>query len=90
MNKCCRNCHFYNRSTECCVSGEIVSKSNTVDRIEILLEDGTIHELCEELGLPDVDSESGDRIAAFLKKHLDGDAGVHIKNDRDFCCNLWA
>ena len=89
MDKCCRNCHFYNRSTECCESDEIVSKSSAVDQIEMLLEDGVIHGLCEELGLVDDDSETGDRIAAFFKKHLDGDVGVHIKNDRDFCCNMW-
>ena len=68
MYKCCRNCHSYDRSTECCGNGELVSKSNVEDRIETLLEDGVIHELCEELGLPDDDSKSGDRIAAFFQE----------------------
>ena len=89
MVKCCRNCHFYNRSTECCESDKLVLKSNVVDQIQTLLEDGMIHGLCEELGLTDDDSESGDRIAAFFKKHLDGDAGVHVKHDRDFCSKMW-
>lgn len=90
MVKCCRNCRFYNRSTECCENGTLTPSSNVSDQLTYLLEDGVIHELCEELGLPDVDSESGDRIAAFFREHLDGDVGVHIKNDRDFCCNEWA
>lgn len=89
MYKCCRNCHFYNRSTECCESGELTPRENVEDRLDILLEDGVIHGLCEELGLADDDSESGDRIATFFKTHLNGDVGVHIKNDRDFYCNMW-
>jgi len=89
MTKCCRNCHFYNRSTECCESGAFTPRESVEDRLYILLEDGVIHELCMELDLVDDDSESGGRIADFFVRHLDGDVGVHVKNDLDFCCDMW-
>lgn len=89
MIKCCQNCHFFKKSTETCESGELKVIDGVKDQILYLLEDGMIHALCEELDIPDDDSESGDRIAEFFREHLPDDAGVHIKDYQNFCCNAW-
>lgn len=89
MIKCCQNCHHFGKSTETCESGELKVTGGVKDRILYLLEDGIIHDLCEELGLADDDSESGDRIAEFFREHLSDDAGVRVKDYQNFCCNAW-
>lgn len=92
MAKCCRNCRFYNRTGEVCERDAIMPvPENTVEEnVYDLLENGRIHELCEELGLPDVDSESGEIIAEFIKTHFrDRRIHVHILRDLDFYCSEW-
>ena len=95
MIKCCQNCHFFRKSSSIfevsgiCESGEFKVPIGVEGRITDLLEDGKIHELCEELGLTDADSEAGDLIADFFRDHLTDDADVHIKDAQNFCCNAW-
>ena len=95
MIKCCQNCHHFRKSgaifeaSGICESGELKALTDVESQLTDLLEDGKIHELCEELGLTDDDSETGDRIADFLRRHLTGDVDVHIKDYQNFCCNAW-
>lgn len=95
MIKCCQNCHHFGKSgaifeaSGICESGELEVIEGVADQIIQLLEDGMIHALCEDLGLSDDDSENGDQIAEFFRKHLTGDAAVHIKDAQNFCCNAW-
>lgn len=95
MIKCCQNCHHFRKSgaifeaSGICESGELKVITGVERRLIDLLEDGKIHELCEELGLADDDSEAGDRIADFFRDHLTDDADVHIEDAQNFCCNAW-
>ena len=89
MIKCCQNCHNFNRSSESCESGELKVIADVEYQIVDLLEGGVIHGLCDDLGLPDDDSETGDLIAEFLRKHLTCDVDVRVKDYRNFCCNAW-
>ena len=95
MIKCCQNCHFFRKSSSIfeasgtCESGELKVIGGVADQILYLLEDGAIHALCEDLGLSDDDSETGDQIAEFFRKHLTDDAAVHVKDAQNFCCNAW-
>lgn len=95
MIKCCQNCHHFRKSSSIfeasgtCESDEFKVLAGVESRLTDLLEDGKIHELCEDLGLSDDDSENGDLIADFFRDHLTDDAGVHIKDAQNFCCNAW-
>ena len=95
MIKCCQNCHFFRKSsaifeaTGICESGELKAIGGVEDRLTDLLEGGVIHELCEELGLADDDSETGDRIAAFFREHLGDNTAVYVKDYQNFCCSAW-
>ena len=95
MIKCCQNCHYFRKSSAIfetsgiCESGELEVINDVEDQLTDLLEDGVIHDLCEELGLADDDSEAGDRIATFFREHLGGNTAVYIKDYQNFCCNAW-
>lgn len=95
MIKCCQNCHHFRKSgaifeaSGICESGELKVSIGVEGRLTDLLEGGMIHGLCEELGLADDDSESGNLIADFFRDHLVDDADVHIKDAQNFCCNAW-
>lgn len=95
MIKCCQNCHHFRKSSAIfeasgiCESGELKVLVGVESQLIDMLEDGKIHELCEELGLADDDSEAGELIANFFRDHLTDDAGVHIKDAQNFCCNAW-
>ena len=86
---CCQNCRFFRKSTQTCESGELKVITGVAGRLTDLLEDGVIHGLCEELGLIDDNSETGDRIAEFFRKHLADDATVRIEDAQNFRCSAW-
>ena len=86
MIKCCQNCHYFRKGADVCESGEIITNTDLWMAVQLLLENGEIAGLCEDLNLQDY----GDEIAEFFQDHLqDAKPTVVIKDPQNFCCSAW-
>lgn len=86
MIKCCQNCHHFRKGADVCESGELITADDLWLAVQLLLENGEIAGLCEDLNLPDV----GDQIAEFFQDRLQNTvSNVTIKDPQNFCCNAW-
>lgn len=88
MIKCCQNCHYFRKGADVCESGEIITNTDLWMAVQLLLENGEIAGLCEDLGIAEYRVD--DAIAEFFQDRLqDASPYVNIKDPQNFCCNAW-